>query len=95
MENIKTTIVLDEGEILNYNLSSNDPGAISIVQGVDTVLRPTIQQNKLSGKIILTILNDRVHIAYENIIPVEFTPVLMDLITAFGESRSFADTVLP
>ncbi len=80
MEIIKTSFAFLEGEISKYNLLSEDAGVLAVMQEVNTILRPTIERNKLSGKVILTILNDRLRVSYENIIPFEFTPVLMQLI---------------
>jgi hypothetical protein len=93
MENIKTSFIFNEGNILNYNVSSEDPEVLSIMQDVDTILRPTIQQKKLSGKIILNILNDRMRIGYENIKPVAFTSILMQLIATSDGSRYFSNKV--
>ena len=93
MENIITSFIFNEGNILNYNVSSEDPEVLSIMRGVDTILRPTIEQKRLSGKIILNIANDRMRIGYENIKPVAFTSILMQLITASDGSRYFSNKV--
>jgi hypothetical protein len=82
MEILKTSFVFLEGEISNYNLLSEDPGVLAVMHEVNAILRPTIEQNKLSGKVILTILTDRLCISYENIMPFEFTPVLMQIINS-------------
>jgi hypothetical protein len=85
--NINTSFVFIEGKILNYKISSLDPEVHSTVKEVDEILRPVIQHYKLSGKIILSIFNGRKHIGYENIKPVKYTSILMQLIKASSESR--------
>ena len=82
MEIIKTTLAFFEGEISNDVLPNGDTGLLAVMHEVDSILRPTIEQNKLSGKVILTILSDRLRVSYENIMPFEFTPVLMRLINS-------------
>ncbi len=82
MEIIKTSFAFLEGKISNYNLHSEDAGVLAVMQEVNAILRPTIEQNKLSGKVILTVLTDRLRISYENIMPFEFTPVLMQIINS-------------
>jgi hypothetical protein len=82
MENIKPSFVFEEGDILISDISDVELGAIAIMHRVKEVLRPAIKQNKLSGRIELTILSDRLHIGYENIKPFEFTADLMELITS-------------
>ena len=80
MENIKPSFVFEEGDILNSDISEVNLGALTIMHRVKEVLQPAIKQNKLSGKIELTMLSDRLHIGYENIKPFEFTADLMELI---------------
>jgi len=80
MENINPSFVFEEGDILNSDISDVELGALTIIHRVKEVLQPAIKQNKLSGKIELTMLNDRLHIGYENIKPFEFTANLMELI---------------
>ena len=82
MEIIKTSFTFHEGEIENYNIITEDAKLLLVMHEVKAILRPAIELNRLSGKIILTILNTRIRLSYENIIPYEFTPVLMDLITS-------------
>jgi hypothetical protein len=82
MENIKSSFAFDKGDIINYNLANGDPGALALMHKVKAIFRPTIEQNKLSGKVELTFLSDRVHIGYENIEPFEFTGTLMELISS-------------
>ncbi len=82
MEIIKSSFAFLEGEISNYNQPSEDQGILAVMQEVNAILRPTIEQNKLSGKVILTILTDRLRVSYENIMPFEFAPVLMQLINS-------------
>jgi hypothetical protein len=85
--NINTSFVFNEGKILNYKVSSLDLQVHSTVKVVDEILRPVIQHYKLSGKIILIILNGRANIGYENVKPVKYTSILMQLIKASSESR--------
>jgi hypothetical protein len=84
---IKTSFVFNEGNIPNYKVSGLDPEVHSTVKEVDEILRPVIQHYKLSGKIVINILNSRMHIGYENIKPVKYTSILMQLIKASSESR--------
>ncbi|HXB31277.1 MAG TPA: hypothetical protein VNW49_15725, partial [Puia sp.] len=76
-----------------HNISCKDPEVLSVIESVDSILRPTIQEKKLTGKIILYIHNERMHIGYENIKPVGFISVLMQLITASDGSRYFSNNV--
>jgi hypothetical protein len=85
--NINTSFVFNEGKILNYKVSSLDPEVHSTMKEVDEILRPVIQHYKLSGKIVLNILNGRMHIGYENIKPVKYTSILMQLIKASSKRR--------
>ena len=87
MTGIKTSFVFNEGNILNCKVSGLDPEVHSTVKEVDEILRPVIQHYKLSGKIVINILNGRMHIGYENIKPVKYTSILMQLIKASSESR--------
>jgi hypothetical protein len=93
MKNIKTSFLFNEGKIYKYNISCKDPEVLSVMESVDSILRPTIQEKKLTGKIILYIHNERMHIGYENIKPVGFISVLMQLITASDGSRYFCNNV--
>lgn len=93
MKNIKTSFLFNEGKIYKYKVSSRDPEVLSVIESVDTILRPTIQEKKLSGKIVLIIYNDRMHIGYENINPIGFISILMQLITTSDGSRYFSNTV--
>lgn len=93
MKNIKTSFLFNEGKIYKYNISCKDPEVLSVMESVDSILRPTIQEKKLTGKIILYIHNERMHIGYENIKPVGFISVLMQLITASDGSRYFSNNV--
>jgi|GEM_PF-4805431 hypothetical protein len=93
MKNIKTSFLFNEGKIHKHNISCKDPEVLSVIESVDSILRPTIQEKKLTGKIILYIHNERMHIGYENIKPVGFISVLMQLITASDGSRYFSNNV--
>jgi len=93
MKNIKTSFIFNQGNILKYKLSTKDPEVISAMESVDTILRPTIQEKKLSGKIILNIHNDRLHIGYENINPARFISILMQLISTSDGSRYFSNNI--
>jgi hypothetical protein len=85
--NINTSFVFNEGKILNYKVSCLDLEVHSTAKAVDEILRPVIQHYKLSGKIILIILNGRTYIGYENVKPVKYISILMQLIKASSESR--------
>jgi len=93
MKNIKTSFLFNEGKINKHNISCKDPEVLSVIESVDSILRPTIQEKKLTGKIILYIHNERMHLGYENIKPVGFISVLMQLITASDGSRYFSNNV--
>jgi hypothetical protein len=93
MKNIITSFTFNEGKIPKYKVSSKDPEVLSVMECVDSILRPTIQEKKLSGKITLNIHNERLHIAYENIEPAGFISMLMQLINASDGSRYFSNTV--
>jgi hypothetical protein len=93
MKNIKTSFRFNEGKIIKYDVSGKDPEVISVMESVDTILRPTIQEKRLSGKIILNIYNERMHIGYENIRPAGFISILMQLINASDGSRYFSNSV--
>lgn len=93
MKNVKTSFRFNEGKIYKYDVSSKDPEVISVMESVDTILRPTIQEKRLSGKIILNIYNEQMHIGYENIRPVGFISILMQLINASDGSRYFSNNI--
>jgi hypothetical protein len=93
MKNIKTSFSFNEGKIRKYNVSSKDPEVLSVVESVDMILRPTIQEKKLSGKIILNIHNEQMHIVYENIKPIGYISILMQLIATSDGSRYFSNIV--
>ncbi len=88
-----TSFSFNEGKIRKYKISNRDPEVLSVIESVDTILRPTIQEKKLSGKIILNIYNERMHIGYENIKPAGFISILMQLIVTSDGSRYFSNTV--
>jgi hypothetical protein len=93
MKNIKTSFSFDEGKIRKYKVSTKDPEVLSVIESVDTILRPTIQEKRLSGKIILNIYNERMHIGYKDIKPVGCISILMQLIATSDGSRYFSNTV--
>ncbi len=88
-----TSFSFNEGKIRKYKVSNRDPEVLSVIKSVDTILRPTIQEKKLSGKIILNIYNERMHIGYENIKPAGYISILMQLIATSDGSRYFSNTV--
>jgi hypothetical protein len=93
MKNTITSFAFKEGKIPKYKVSSKDPEVLSVMECVDSILRPTIQEKKLSGKITVIIQNDRMHIAYENIQPARLISMLMQLINASDGSRYFSNNV--
>jgi hypothetical protein len=82
IEKTPTSFFFEEGEIFNDNLSSRRLQDSSGIYLIEKILRPAIEQNKLSGKIELTILSNKARIVYVNVKPFEAVPVLMDLIRA-------------
>ncbi len=81
-ENNTTSFCFEEGEIFNHNYRSWNMQDSSGIYRIETILRPVIEKNKLSGKIELTILENRARINYVNIRPLESVPVLMEMIRA-------------
>ncbi len=79
-ENTTTSFFFEEGEIFNDNYRSWNPQENSAIYMLEKILRPAIEQNKLSGKIELTVLCELARISYLNVEPLEFVPALMDLI---------------
>jgi len=50
MKNIKTSFLFNEGKIYKYNISCKDPEVLSVMESVDSILRPTIQEKNLQVK---------------------------------------------
>jgi hypothetical protein len=90
MENFRTTFKFEDGKLFDYDRYMEDRGVLLIMQEIETVLRPAIEQNKLSGEIALTIFDDHVRIEYINIVPNEFTAILKELIIQSDSGDHFS-----
>jgi hypothetical protein len=82
IEKTATSFFFEKGEIFNDNLSSRRLHDSSGIYLIVKILRPEIEQKKLSGKIELTILSNQARIVYVNVKPYEAVPALMELIRA-------------
>ena len=90
MEILKTSFEFVDGKISDYNKIIVDEGVLALMLEVETILRPTIEQNNLSGKIVLTIFSDRANLEYFNIIPAKFALVLMEQIAISDSGEHFS-----
>lgn len=80
MENIKTSFVFEEGHIRGFDVKFKDQDVCSAMHFIESTLRPTIEENKISGRLELRISSGKWNLAYIGIQPFEFIPVLVTLI---------------
>ncbi len=78
MENIQTSFIFDEGDIFKYDIEYNDREVLSIMRYIKGIVRPTVEKNKLFGKIELTISENKLQILCKLIKPTEFEAVLIE-----------------
>jgi hypothetical protein len=80
MENIRTAFIFEEGNIRGFDVRSGDRDICSAMDFIQSTLKTTIENNKISGRIELTISDSGMRLAYVGIQPFKFAPVLINLI---------------
>ncbi len=80
MENIKTSLIFEEGQIHGFDTASRDRDIISAMDFIESTLRSTIEEKNLSGKVELTVTDGRINVAYIDIKPMKFVGELIKLI---------------
>jgi hypothetical protein len=80
MENIRTSLIFEEGQILGFDTSSRDRDIISAMDFIESTLRSTIEENNLSGRVELTVMDGKINVAYIGIKPLKFVGELIKLI---------------
>jgi len=81
-ENTTTSFFFENGEIFYDDFNCRSLQDSSCIYQIVKIFRPVIEQNKLSGKIQLTILSNLARITYLNIKPFETLTTFMELIRA-------------
>jgi hypothetical protein len=80
MENIRTSLIFEEGQIHGFDKASRDRDIISAMDFIESTLSSTIEDNNLSGKVELTVNDGRINVAYIGIKPMKFVGELIKLI---------------
>lgn len=79
MTNIKTAFsfsngIIGETEKFDFSFPEDIP-TVSTIEGVKFALSPTIVQNKISGKVLIEIADDKLYVTY-NVQPEKFVSTL-------------------
>jgi hypothetical protein len=80
MENIKTSLIFEEGQIQGFDKSSKDRDILSAMDFIESTLTSTIEEHKLSGRVELTVTDGRINVAYVGIKPLKYVGELIKLI---------------
>jgi hypothetical protein len=76
-------------EFENGVLTTNEINMLPLISTVKSIVEPIIFQRRLSGKIRIESLNDKISIGYDDIRPFEYVPELMKAIRKSSSSEDF------
>ena len=76
-------------EFENGVLTINDSNIFSTVSMVKSIVEPIIFQRRLSGKIRIESLNDKISLGYDDVKPFEYVPELMQAIRKSSSSENY------
>ena len=82
MSNIKTFLSFSNGEITEPDYSNFDIPSMTVVGGIRFAIGPLVYQNKLNGKILIEIKDEKLYADYE----VESTKVSQALQQVISEN---------
>jgi hypothetical protein len=80
MENIKTSLIFEDGQIHGFDTASRDRDIISAMDFIESTLRSTIEEHTLSGRVELTVADAKINVAYIDIKPLKYVGELIKLI---------------
>ena len=83
MENIKTSYIFEEGTVRGFDIKSRDRYVLAAMDIIESTVRSAIEENKISGRMELTITNGRIHLAYVGIQPFKFAATLIKLMNDY------------
>jgi hypothetical protein len=84
MENFIAFLEFENGVLIN-----NDPKILTLISAVKSIVEPIIFKRRLSGKIRIESLNDKITFGYDNVRPLEYVPELMQAIRRSSSSKNF------
>lgn len=84
MENFTTFLEFENGVLL-----INDSNILSTISTVKSIVEPIIFQRRLSGKIRIESLDDKITIGYDDVKPFEYVPELMQAIRKSSSSENY------
>ena len=84
MEHFTTFLEFENGVLI-----IDDPDILPIVSTVQSILEPVIFQKRLSGKIRIESLNDKITIGYDDVKPFDYVPELMKAIRRSSSPEIF------
>lgn len=80
MENIKTSLIFEDGQVHGFDTASRDRDIISAMDFIESTLKSAIEENNLSGTVELTVTDGRINVAYIGIKPLKHVGELIKLI---------------
>jgi hypothetical protein len=83
MENFTAFLEFENGVLI-----FNDLEILPMILTVKSIVEPIIFQRRLSGKIRIESLNDKVTLGYDNVKPFEYVPELMQAIRKSSSSEN-------
>jgi hypothetical protein len=84
MEDFTTFLEFENGVLI-----INDSKIIPLISTVKSIVEPIIFQRRLSGKIRIESLNNKVTIGYDDVKPFEYVPELMHAIRKSSSFENF------
>jgi hypothetical protein len=84
MENFTDILEFENGVLI-----INDHNTPTIISTIKAIIEPIIFRHRLSGKIRIEYLNDKVTIGYDGVKPFEYVPELMQAIRKSSSSENY------
>jgi hypothetical protein len=84
MENFTAFLDFENGVLI-----TSDSKTVPVITTIKSIVEPIIFQRRLSGKIRIEILNNKIKVGYDEVKPFEYVPELMQAIRKSSSSENF------